>query len=960
MTPEILQITLHELRVHQVELEMQNEELRRTQLELDSSRSQYFDLYDLAPVGYCTISEPGVILQANLMASQLLGVARGTLVNRPIHQFIAKDDQDVFYFHCRKLANSGQPQSCELRVNREDRTQVWVRMSSKTDSAANGELLQRVALSDITEIKKAEVSRLESEERYVHVMEATQDGIWDWNIETNHVYYSPQWARLLGFESEDLIPHTDTFYKTVHPDDLSDLEKRRKDHFAGLTAEKHGEVRLRMKSGEYRWFLDRGKIVARDVDGKPTRMVGTITDIEDRKQAEMHRAEAERRLREREGRLRKAQAISKIGNFHWDATTNQVDWSDELFRIYGRTSDTFSPSFAGYIEAIHPDDRGLVMQSLQEAMDSLGDFDHEYRVLRPDGRLIWVHALGNALTSEAGTLSGLEGTCQDISERKKSEEALQWSRSLLQMMSNSSPLGFLVVDNRTDAILYSNARFCEIWGIQHLANRICSGELNNKDITPHCLPVLADIPAFAASCAPLQDESNRITIEDEIAFTENRTVRRFSTQIRDDDDRYYGRFYIFEDITARRQADAERESLQAQLRESQKMEAVGTLAGGIAHDFNNILAVILGNAELAATIGNQNPSLDIFLSEIRKAGIRGRDLVQQILSFSRQRPTELTPISLSAVVQESASLLRATLPARLTLHVDCEVNLPHVLGDATQLEQVILNLVTNSMQAIGNDPGQISIRLDSVVLHSQLTETHPALREMQLKSAGRLQRLSVTDSGPGMSSATVERVFEPFFTTKPVGKGTGLGLSVVHGIVTSHSGKIFVESKEGQGTRFTIYLLPAPAKTFVTLNALTNVNHSPVDPPDSAHSRIFQVLLLDDNEAVLMVARGLLEVRGYRVTSFTNQQEALEAIQSNPFAFDLIITDYNMPGMSGLDLSRAVRTLRPGLPVAVTSGFIDEELRENAAQAGVVELISKPFRSAELFRKIERLLKVSQ
>ena len=247
------------------------------------------------------------------------------------------------------------------------------------------------------------------------------------------------------------------------------------------------------------------------------------------------------------------------------------------------------------------------------------------------------------------------------------------------------------------------------------------------------------------------------------------------------------------DITARKQAEAERASLEAQLRESQKMQAIGTLAGGIAHDFNNALATILGNAELARQDSANNPPTLESLEEIRKAGTRARNLVQQILAFSRRQPTARKPIDLAPVVTEATHLLRATLPARLSLAVHCD-QVPPVLADASQIEQVLINLGTNAMQAMRNAPGRIDIRLDTVILDATLTGAHVALEDLRARSPERRVRLSVSDNGPGMDAATKERIFEPFFTTKPVGEGTGLGLSVVHGIVQGHEGARLIRS----------------------------------------------------------------------------------------------------------------------------------------------------------------------
>lgn len=273
----------------------------------------------------------------------------------------------------------------------------------------------------------------------------------------------------------------------------------------------------------------------------------------------------------------------------------------------------------------------------------------------------------------------------------------------------------------------------------------------------------------------------------------------------DIDDKWFS-LCIVRDISARKRAEADMAALEAQLYEKQKMQAVGTLAGGIAHDFNNIIATIIGNAELARQDASENPAALESLAEIRKAGARAADLVQQILAFSRRVPAERKRQALQPVIEDVAVLLRGTLPPRLTLDVQGEAGLPPISIDAAKIRQAMINLVTNAVQSIGNGSGHIGIRLDSVVMDHALVSEQPALHALHAKHPGRTLRLTVSDDGKGIDAATLARVFEPFFTTRPVGSGTGLGLSVVHGIVQAHDGEIVAASTPGKGATFTVYL----------------------------------------------------------------------------------------------------------------------------------------------------------
>jgi len=420
---------------------------------------------------------------------------------------------------------------------------------------------------------------------------------------------------------------------------------------------------------------------------------------------------------------------------------------------------------------------------------------------------------------------------------------------------------------------------------------------------------------------------------------ETRYLHTWKTVLRDEGGKPTHLLGISLDITERIQSEVSRASLEAQLRESQKMQAIGTLAGGIAHDFNNILAAILGNTQLAREDSIGNAAALQSLEEIRKAGTRARDLVKQILSFSRRQPTDRRRIALAHVVEESVQLLRATLPPRIALQVRYGTAVPEVLADATQMQQLIINLATNATQAMSEGAGSISIDLDTIVLDAAQVLAQPQLDALHEADPGRTVRLSVSDSGPGMDAAMLERIFEPFFTTKAPGEGTGLGLSVVHGIVHGHKGDIVVDSAPGEGTTFCIYL-PAAEEAAEVVDA--TVSGKAAEGAPALHRDSGQhIFYLDDEEALVFLVKRLLERRGYRVSGYVQQGEALAALRANPLAFDLVLTDYNMPGMSGLDVAREARSIRADLPVVIASGFLDETLRAEAAKVGVRDIIFK-------------------
>ena len=399
------------------------------------------------------------------------------------------------------------------------------------------------------------------------------------------------------------------------------------------------------------------------------------------------------------------------------------------------------------------------------------------------------------------------------------------------------------------------------------------------------------------------------------------------------------------DLSARKQAEAQRIALETQLRESQKMQAMGTMAGGIAHDFNNILSAILGNVELARQDTPTDAQSQTSLQEIDKAGRRARDLVRQILTFSRNEVPQRIAIQLAEVVHETARRVKVTLPPAVTLNITLQSEVPNVLADATQVEQALLNLCTNAILAITQGSPKAQGVVSITLAHAPLEQV---LRERLGLSAGAYVTLSVRDTGSGIDQATLERIFEPFFTTREVGQGTGLGLSVVHGIMQTHQGAVHVESAPGQGSLFALYF-PVTQDPEQAINVV-------VAPSVEVRGEGKRVMYVDDDQALVFLVKRVLQRKGFAVTTFTDPRDALAALQAAPQGFDLLVTDYNMPGFSGVDLLRAVRAQWPTLPVALASGYVTPEIEKSALEEGANALIYKPNDVTELCETVQRLV----
>jgi len=395
------------------------------------------------------------------------------------------------------------------------------------------------------------------------------------------------------------------------------------------------------------------------------------------------------------------------------------------------------------------------------------------------------------------------------------------------------------------------------------------------------------------------------------------------------------------DLTAKKQAETRRVALETQLRESQKMQAVGTMAGGIAHDFNNILSAILGNVNLAQQDTAPGSAALTSLQEIEKAGRRARDLVRQILTFSRNEPPKRTPIQLAEVVQETARLVKVTLPPSVSMQVTIAGDVASVMADTTQVEQALLNLCTNAILAVGIRKGLVTVELFDCDLAQPLND------RLWLP-AGQYVCVRVKDNGSGMSPETLDRIFEPFFTTRAVGQGTGLGLSVVHGIMQTHQGAIDVQSALGEGSIFTLYF-PSTHEVAVA----PPVELAPVNVVQG-HGR--HVMYVDDDQSLVFLISRVLTRKGFVVTTFTDPHEAHAALLADPDAFDILVTDYNMPGFSGVDLLRQAKLIRPDLPVALASGYVTPELEQSAMEEGASALIYKPNDVNEFCDTVQRLV----
>jgi len=828
------------------------------------------------------------------------------------------------------------PFELELEMMRADGTTVWTATRGEAVRGTDGAVVQlRGTVHDIDVRKRADTALRASEEKFAKAFRSSPMFVAISTAEDGRYIDVNQGALdVMGYSREEIIGHTAGEIRLwVRPDD-----RRR----AIETLIEHGriqglETQLRKKSGESIFCEVWGEPI--EIEGRQC-VIWVTLDVNERTRA--------------------TAALQRSEEFK-DAVINQVSeglcvyhaiaeppnvaftiWNARMTEITGYTLEQINR--LGWYQALYPDPaiRAQAIERMARMREGDEALAEDWEITRADGRKRTLAISTKVLSGGGPPSPSVLTLIRDVTEHKRAEHALRSSEDRFRRSFHLSPDSININRIRDGMYVSVNRGFTQILGYteDEVLGRT-SIEFNIWDDPEDRIRMVEG----------LTKDGVVSNLEARFRAKDGSIVHGLMSAAAIEIENVPHSVNIVRDITELKRARAVRDSLETQLRESQKMEAIGTLAGGIAHDFNNIIATILGNTELARQDALANPVALESLAEIGKATTRARDLVQQILSFSRRQPFEREPTALAMIVEESAQQLRATMPEDLTFNVHYAADVPPVLANAAQIRRVLVNLATNAMQMMENSTGTIEIRLDTVILDAALAGLHPELGALLARHPGRTVRLALSDDGPGMDAATLERIFEPFFTTRPAGQGTGLGLSVVLGIVQMHEGAIVVDSRPDKGTTFTLYLPAHEARSAAPMSGGVGAEADAASRTgDGQH-----ILYVDDDESLVFLVRRLLARRGFRVSGYIDQSEALAALRADPFGFDLAVADYNMPGMSGLDLAREVRTIRIDLPVIVASGFIDEKLRAEAPAAGVRELVFKAGTAEDLCDAFARL-----
>jgi len=803
-----------------------------------------------------------------------------------------------------------------------------------------------------------------------------QECFWDWDLLNDRVYMSRHYCEQAGNKRSKVAFVPSSLKTIIHPDD----QQKFFHVFSAVSPDQEEsaaiEFRMVTTNGSIRWIAYRRESVERAEDGSVSRIVGSVFDITERK--------------EMEGRLsRMDRSLLMISNCSRALlyATNETELLNDICRIVveiggyrmawvGFAQDDEEKSVRpvaqagfedGYLETLRLSwadvDRGRGPTGM--AIRS-GQFFSIHSMLTDPGFTPWrTEAIKRGYSSALGLplkngdkVFGALTIYSSVHDAFDAEET-----KLLGSLADNLAYGISMLQNRKaresaeDALRQSEARYRSLFQNRHTVMLIIDPEDGSiVDANPAAVSFygweqdeLCTMKISQINFQPVEDVADEMNVDHNSRANNSLYRHRLSDGSVRDVEVLSGPitiqgklllYSIVNDITERKEAEENKEHLESRLRNSHRLETIGTLAGGIAHDFNNILMPILGYAEMGVIGDPSEDALNEYFTEIMRAAERAKNLISQIMTFSRAQEVTRSVMSVQAVLAEALKLLRPSIPASIKIEQNIDQTCSNILADPSQIHQVIVNLCTNAFHAMEKSgEGVIKIELSEVIADSNLIRMFPKMK------AGRYVLLNISDTGYGMDQDTVERIFEPFYTTKPVNKGTGLGLSMVHGIIIGHRGEIAVESTPGKGTSFHVYLP-------VVDEQVTSQVLDPAPSPGNC-----SVLFVDDEPGSLKMMTLMMNKLGFRIRALDSPLEALELYRQDPSQYDLVITDLTMPEMKGVDFAEELHKINPRLPIILMTGYgKDIDYIKPVQHYGISRILKKPVKMGRLSSTINELL----
>lgn len=890
--------------------------------ELEKYKQAYKQLFDASPTGIAEMDlTKGRITQANDIICEYTGYSREELIGMSPLDILSDDSKEQYYLRLNELFKVRKDfDRAEYKIKRKDGKEIWGGLYLRYFYKKGKPYKINIVAHDITERKEAETAILENELKYRTLVESSAQGvliIQDYQI----IFANKAFIEMSGYSAKELMSMSpEELMVKVHPEDYDVVWKRHNDRLAGKPVPSFYEMRLIDKSGKTIWVETSASRI--EYQGKPAAQ-GTFIDITGRKAYEEKLQDTEEKFHML---LENAGVPIIFYSSKGEILLLNIIAAKELG---GKPNDFIGKT----VYEVFPDYADGIMKRINIVIETCSGKVFEDLMIF-EGQKRWYVSSFHPVADKFGNITGCQIIAHDITDKKEAEIALIESEEKLRTIFESAndQIVYIGIDG---TIIDVNDKVEEVWGYKR-AEIIGKNYAELNFMSPKEMEKTETLfdnlykgnPVQNLELEAMKNDGNTLFIE-----INARPVKKENETI--------GFLLVIRDITERKQAQKEKKNLEERLQQAQKLEAVGTLAGGIAHDFNNILTPILGLTEMSI---HKLPDGDITkknLKEVFRAANRARDLVKQILAFGRPSEEDKFPIQLQHIVKDAIKLIRATIPASIDIKTFLDQNCRAVFADPTQMNQLVINLCTNAYQAMQEKGGILKVSLKEKIVETSSDLLHPDM------IPGPHIQLEVSDTGHGIEPKILQKIFDPYFSTKQIGDGTGIGLSVVHGIVKSHNGSINVYSEVGKGSSFEV-LLPVATMDVKTEPVRTDGTTIPVGNEN--------ILLVDDEYAIVQMMQDTLEHFGYNVTPRTSSVEALEAFKAQPDKFDMIITDQAMPNMTGVVLSRKILDIRPDIPIIICTGFSEQIDEIGAQQLGIKGYLMKPVTPKEFAIKIRQIL----